>query len=201
MEHLGHLLLPHLQPRRVFAVAIAQLGRALGFIEGHVLVHLALEPLGQNACVTAKGSHDVPVQPAAFVLECAGQVPVVERDHRLNAVGDEFIHQVFIELQTLFIDLAISVGDDTRPADGEAVGPDIVRSHQGHVFLVPVVAVTGHVAGVAVFHILAGHLMAEVVPDVGPLAVLIPCALALVGGAGYAPDKFFGKCAHTVTST
>ena len=201
MEHLGHLLLAQLPARRVFAVAVAQEGGALGLVEGHVLSDLPLEPPGHDAGVAAEGGHDVPVQPAALVLERAGQVPVVEGDHGLDAAGQQLIHQGLIELQALLVDLPVSVGDDPGPADGEAVGLDVVPLHQRHVLPVAVVDVAGRVAGVPVLHVLAALLVAEVVPDIRALSVLVPRALALVGGAGHAPDKILRKLAHTVTST
>ena len=185
----------------MFAVAVAQEGGALGLVEGHVLSDLPLEPPGHDAGVAAKGGHDVPVQPAALVLEGAGQVPVVEGNHGLDAAGQQLIHQGLIELQALLVDLTVPVGDDPGPADGKAVGLDVVPLHQRHVLLIAVVDVAGRVAGVPVLHVLAALLVAEVVPDIRTLSVLVPRALALVGGAGHPPDKILRKLAHMVTST
>ncbi len=59
-----------------------------------------------------------------------------------------------------------------------------------------VVAVAGHVTGITVFDVLGPFIVAEVVPDVGAFAVLVPRAFALVGSAGYAPEKTIREMCH-----
>ena len=157
--------------------------------------------LGYEGGVPGEGIHNVTVQPAALVLQGAGKIPVVEGDHGLDTLCQQGVYQVVVENKALFVDGAVPVGDNPGPADGETVGPDIVGLHQIHVLLPAVVAVAGDVAGIPVLDVVVGRVMAEVVPDVGAFSVLVPGTLALVGGAGYAPQEVLGKCAHTVTST
>ena len=104
-------------------------------------------------------------------------------------------------MQALFIHLSRTVGNHSCPGNGESVDLDIVLLHKSNIFLIAVVAVAGHIAGVAVFDILMGSVMAVIVPDVAALAVSIPGAFALIGGAGYAPEKILRESAHNVTST
>ncbi|MOA40382.1 hypothetical protein D3C78_1622500 [compost metagenome] len=50
-----------------------------------------------------------------------GQIEVVERDHRFNAVLEQFIDQVTIKRQARLIHLARAVGQNARPGYGETV--------------------------------------------------------------------------------
>ena len=177
---------------------VAQGGDALGLVQGHVGIHPSGEMLRHHGGVPAEGSHDVPVQPAALVLKGAGQVPMVQGNHGLDAIFQQRVHQAVIIGKALLVYSAVPVGDDAGPAEGEAVGLNAVRLHQGHVLRAAVVAVAGGVAGVAVIDV-AGD-MGEFVPDAQALAVLIPAALALIGGAGHAPQEILGEH-HTLTST
>lgn len=58
--------------------------------------------------------------------------------------------------------------------------------HQGHVLPETVVAVAGQIARVPVSDMLRARIVTEFVPYAQALAVLIPGAFALVGGAGHA---------------
>ena len=168
---------------------IAQLGDALGLVQGHVGIHPALEVVGNDPGIPAEGGHNVPVQPAALVLQSAGQIPMVQRDHGLDAGIQQSIHQMVIEFQSLFVHGPVPVGDDPGPADGEPVSLNAKPLHQGHILRPAVVAVAGPVTGVAVLDIAGG--VGEIVPDAPALPVLVPGALALIGSAGHAPEKIF----------
>ena len=197
MEHPGNLLFTQHPAGSMGPVAVAQLGNTLGLVQGHVLFDPALEPLRNDPGIAAESIHNVPVQPAALVLQSSGQIPVVKGNHGLDAVGQQFFHQIVIELQALLVNLAVAVGNHPGPADGEAVGLNVVGLHQGHILPEPMVAVAGHVAGVALDNMLRCQVMAEFVPNIRALAVGVPAALALVGSTGNAPDKFFRK-AHKI---
>ena len=196
VQGAGHVGVAQLPAGGVQAVAVAQVGGALGLVEGHEAVHAAPEVLRHHAGVALKGGHDVPVEPAALVLQGAGEVPVIQRDQRADAVGAQLVHQLVVEFEAQGVDCAVAVRDDPGPAYREAVGPDVQRLHQRHVLPGAVVAVAGHVAGVAVLDVVAADLVAEVVPDAGTLAVGVPGALALEGGAGHAPQKVLRKLYH-----
>ena len=182
----------------MLAGKVAQDRNTLRLVQGHVGIYPAGKMLCHNGGIAAKGGHNVPVQPAALVLKGAGQIPVIQGNHGLDAVFQQGIHQIVVEFKALFVHRTVPIGDDAGPADGEAVGLDAVGLHQGHILRPAVVAVAGHIAGVAVVGLAGG--MGEIVPDAGALAVFIPAALALIGGAGNAPDKILRKH-HTVTST
>ena len=124
-----------------------------------------------------------------------GQVPVVEGDSRSDAGGQQLVDQVVVVVHSCLtqnietIDPALDIleahlvllpqseGQDTGPGDGEPVAGEPHGGQQRHVLLVLVVGVAGHVPVRAVLDVpLLPH---EQVPDVQPLAVLVPGALDL----------------------
>ena len=192
------LPLPQLPAGGMGTGDVAQDGDTLGLVQGHVGIHPTGKVLRHQGGISAEGRHNVPVQPAALVLQGAGQIPVIQGNHGPDARFQQGIDQLVIEGEALLVYGAVPVGDNPGPAHGEAVGLDAVLLHQGHILCPAVVAVAGHVAGIAVEDV-AGH-MGKIIPDIGSLSVFIPGTLALVGGAGYAPQEVLGKH-HTVTST
>ena len=92
----------------------------------------------------------VAVEPAAVVLERLRQVPVVERDHRLHAVGEQRVDQPVVERQALLVGRTATGRLDARPGDREAVAARAELLHQRDVLVDPVVVVARDVAGAAV---------------------------------------------------
>jgi hypothetical protein len=78
---------------------------------------------------------------------------------------------------------------DARPGDREALALLIEAPGERDVLRVEVVLVAGDVAGDAAADLAGG--VGEAVPDGFALAVLVPCALVLVGGCGGAPEEAF----------
>ena len=76
---------------------------------------------------------------------------------------------------------------DARPGDRVTIGLEVQLLQQRDVVAVAMVAVAGHIAGVAVLDV-AGSV-AEPVPDGLALAIFLPGAFDLVGGGGGAPQK------------
>ena len=61
------------------------------------------------------------VQPPA-VLQGLRQVPVVERDHRVDALAEQFVGQPVVEVQAAGLTGPVPSGWIARPGDREAVG-------------------------------------------------------------------------------
>lgn len=80
---------------------------------------------------------------------------------------------------------------DARPGDGHAVGADAEILEQAHVFLVAMVGVVGHVAGVSIEGF-AGRVGVDV-PDGWAAAIFVGSAFNLIGSGGAAPMKAVGK--------
>ena len=195
VEDLCQLFIIQLQARGMHAAAVAEDRDAGRLVDGHIAPDAAAKALCDELGIAAEGRDDVAVEPAAFVLQGAGQVPVIEGDHRFDAVFQKFVNQLVVKAQTGFVDFAVAVGDDPGPADREAVSLDAEFLHQGDVLAEAMVDIAGDIACVAVAD-MPGGIVAEVVPDARPFTVFIPGAFTLIGGAGDAPQKLFGKLFH-----
>ena len=73
------------------------------------------------AAYSAKRVDGRPVEPAAVVLERLRQVPVVERDHRLDAGREQLVDEPVVEREPLGVGPALAGRLDPRPRDREAV--------------------------------------------------------------------------------
>jgi hypothetical protein len=77
---------------------------------------------------------------------------VVKRDHRLDALLDQRVDQLAVEVQPAPVRRAMAVRVHPGPGDAEPVGPHPEGGEQRDILGVPVVVVDGDIAGVAVAH-------------------------------------------------
>src|SRR2546426_796288 len=127
---------------------------------------------------------------AAFV-ERRGQIPMVERDVRLDPALQQLVDKPRIEIDSLFVDSSGSLGIDAAPRDAESIS---VRSQLGHdrnIVLVAPVVVAGNVArliepGVA-------RSVRETVPDAATGAITGRGAFDLVGRGAGSPKEIVGE--------
>lgn len=173
------------------AVLVADVDERAHLVEGHEVLDAIGEMLGDVAGVVGEGFGGVARLPATFVFEGLGEVPVEESAVRFDVVGEELVDEATVEADALGVGSASSGREDARPADGEAVGLEAHRFHEGDVLLVEVVVVVGYVAGVAVVG-LAGSV-GEGIPDGGAASVDVDGAFNLIGSGGGAPAKAFGE--------
>lgn len=124
-------------------------------------------------------------------VQSGRQIPMVQGDQRLDAGGNQLIAQVAVKFQALLVDLTDSVGQDTAPADGEAVALQADLFHQGYIFLVAMIVITGYVAVLSVGDMAA--VVNQSIPDGFTSAIFIPGAFDLGCGRSYAPKKAFAK--------
>ena len=75
--------------------------------------------------VLLKPKGDVCIQPAALVLECLGQVPVVERDGGRDSAGLEGAQEILVILDAGRVLRPGSLRQDPGPRDGEPAGPNL----------------------------------------------------------------------------
>lgn len=142
-----------------------------------------------------------------------GHLVMRERDHRLHAELDHLVKEPVVERKAFLVGLRIvAVGEDARPRDR---GPKGVEPHIGKqlkVLRVGMVKIDTLALGedavlalecfldkrrgdLAVVLLTDGDIVAKLVDirHARSLAVDVPCALALVGGNGAAPQKALGK--------
>ena len=177
--------------RRMHAHAVAQPHAALRLIEGKVIFYTSLKMRRHRGSVHGKGPSGVGVQPAALILQCLGQVPVVERHIRFNARRQQRVHKLVVPGKARGVHRAGASRENTRPGDGKPVGLQVQGFHQLHILGPAVVAVAGDVAGVAALGL--ARRMAEGIPDGRPTPVLKRAALYLIGCGSRTPDEMFWK--------
>ena len=110
----------------------------------------------------------------------------------LNALLDQVVDHIIIEIDALLVHLAVSVRNDAGPGKGETVCLHTHLLHQVDIFLPVMIEVTGHLA----VRLLVGTLEGIVIGHGHALAVLIPAAFDLKGRGGSAPEEIFGKICH-----
>ena len=82
---------------------------------------------------------------------------MIERAERFDVRFAKLGDQVFVEFQSLGVDLAF-LGHHAAHADREAVAFEPQLLHQRHILLVAVVVIAGLVAGIAVFDMTVGSV-------------------------------------------
>jgi len=110
-----------------------------------------------------------------------------QRGIRLDAGGQQGVHQALVEGDALFVRLPGAVGEDARPGDGETVGLHAQRFHELHILRVAMVLVHRDIACVA--HGDVPGLVREGVPDGRLASVFLNGAFHLVGSGGASPEE------------
>src|SRR5487761_1949629 len=147
--------------------------------------------LRENTGIVRKVARQVPVWPASPVFKRLGEIPVIHRAPRADAGGEERIDQPAIVIQPLHVRNTGSGWLNAWPGDRETVALQVKAFGQRDVLREKMILVAGNIAGYGAPDFPWG--MGEPVPYRFAFAVLIPCALHLVGGGGSTPDKSFRK--------
>ncbi len=163
-------------------------------IEGHPIRHFIRQSFHHDGGKGGEILADRGGEPTALLMDPQRQIPVVERDQRRDARGEQLVHQRPVEVQPLLVDLAL-LRHHPGPADGEAIGIQADLLHQRHVLPEAVIVVAGDLAAVS----MGDMSVREGVPDARPFAVFVVRALDLIGRAGRTPKKILRK-AHDVSS-
>ena len=169
-----------LPPRGVDADGVPEHRGDVGLVDRHPVGDAIGETLGHDRGVLLEPVDGAAVEPAAVVLERLGQVPVVERGHRVDPGGQQLVDEPVVEVQARGVDGSATVGLDPRPGDGEAVVPGAELLHQPDVLDVAVVVTRGGRARGAVPHHAGGG--GEGVPDRRPAALCRTLDLVRRGG-------------------
>jgi hypothetical protein len=109
------------------------------------------------------------------------------------------VREALVVVEALRVGGAASEGLYAGPGDREAVALQIQLLQQRNVIRIPVIAVAGDVARIAIFDV-AG-LVSEAIPDRFTPAVLVPRTLHLVSRGRGAPQESRGKLGHVLRIT
>ena len=175
-----------LPARSVLAPDVAEERRAPRLVERRPGGHAIAEGVVHRHRVVEEAVGGVAGGPAALLLEGLRQIPVVEREPRLDARAEQFIDQARVEVEPGRV-RGPAVGADARPGGREAVGLQAEVGHQRDVVTVSVVVVA---RDIPVVHAddRAGDA-AEGIPDRIAATVLVGGALDLVRGRGRAEEE------------
>ena len=115
----------HIRCRRLLEVVLGkgvETAEYDGFVDGEPVVHFGMVAIEDDSSVFGEIVDDVGREPAVvLVLQDEGEVPMVERDQRGDAVLETGVDDIVIVGKTGFIDGAGAEGKDARPGDGERV--------------------------------------------------------------------------------
>ena len=148
---------------RVCAGGIAEADAALRLIQREIVCDAATEVFCHHAGIFGKGLGGIRIEPAALILQSLRQIPVIERDIRLNACSQQRIDKAAVPRKALDVHRAGAARDNARPGNRETVGLQVHGLEQLDVLRPAVVAVAGNVAGVTVHN--AARRMGKGIPD------------------------------------
>src|SRR5918999_3462867 len=185
--------------RGVDAEAVTHPGRDPGLVQGDPEPNIIREGLVDDAGVLCEAFARIPVGPAAQVLQRLRQVPVVEREHRLDGALPQAVDEPAVEVEASLVGGTAPFGLDAGPGHGEAVGLHPKLGHQVEVFFQAVVLVAGYITRVAVMYFTRG--VAERVPDRRAATVFAYRALDLVGRSSRAPQEVLREAHGSFLST
>lgn len=179
-----------LDPRSDHAGAVAVPRHHKRIIDRDPELHIVPERLEAEVCVVPENPDNLRIGPAAQgLLQVLGQVPVVERHHRLHTDLLQLLDQVPIIVGADFVVTpAGAVGKYPGPGQGEPVVADPELLDGSGVRVDVVVAVTPDVPG--------GHPVTAArksVPNGKTLSVLLERALHLVRRGANGPYEVFGE--------
>ena len=152
--------------RRVHAQRIAVGGDGGRFVDGHPARHPVAVGGRRDRGELPQPVGRVPVHPAAGLVQRQRRVPVIQRGHRRNPVGQQQVDQPVVEVEAGRIHRAAAAGLDPGPGQREPVGINPQFLHQRHVLGHPVVVVAGD-GGAVVLNDRA-RLGRENIPPEGP---------------------------------
>ena len=91
-------------PGREHPVQISSIGNDPRLVERHPHLHAVVEPAKHDRGVVGEALGDIRIEPAAKVVQRSGQVPVVERNHRLDVGLEQRVDETIVEIETCLID-------------------------------------------------------------------------------------------------
>ena len=121
--HCAHSCGPIANARRVNPRDVAKEGEHPRFVEHHPVLYAVTKRLDARLSVGREVTDNFAIRPASFVLERLGQVPVVQRRERPDAVREQLVDQTVVVIEARLVQLPFAFGKDAGPGDAEAVAP------------------------------------------------------------------------------
>ena len=182
--------------RRMHTGAIAQHRRTPWLVDRRPTTDPITQRSPDEAGVVAEAFGGVADRPASSVLEGLRKIPVVERHHRLDPVGEEGVDQVPVEVEAGARRPAPG-GLDPGPGDRETVRAEAEGRDELDVSL-HAMTVVGRDAGVAPTTDPSRNT-GELVPDRRAPAIPVDAPLDLSCGGGHAPQELGREAPNAVS--
>ena len=174
--------------RREVARDVTVLRDGPGLVERGPFAHAVAVVLEADLCKVQEGVNRRTVQPVAVLEERQRRVEMMQRDERLDALGDALVDELVIVGDALLVHGADAIRDDARPGNGDADAVDAEGLAEAQILLVLMIEVAGRVAVIA-----APGAVQILIPGAGAAAILRRRTLDLIGRRGAAEDKALRK--------
>jgi len=155
--------------------------------EGRIAANATLASLTDRLGVLGEDQWNVGIEPPAAIVERRGQIPMIERDVRLNSGGEQCIDQSIVKGEPRGVDAAAAFGQHATPRDAEPIGVQAELAHERDVFRITTVVIAGDVAVLAIRR--ASRTVREAIPDARPRTVGTRRPLDLIRRGRGTPQK------------
>src|SRR5262249_14751812 len=145
------------------------------------------EPREDGGGVVTEPVGGIAVEPSATVVQRRGKVPMKERGVRANAVRQQLVDEVIVEVEAPRVDCADALGEDAAPADAEAIRLESQLAHERHVVAPSAVVIARDVPSLSVRRAAGG--VRKPLPNARTGAVGERTAFYLVRRRRGAPEK------------
>ena len=176
---------------RVRAHTVPVIRDDVRLVERREVADAIAEPGGDQGRELGERMRRRPFGPATGILQPLRQIPVIQRDERVDLLRQQLVDQSVVEVESGFVGPADPFGEDAGPRDREAICAQPQVGHQLDVVAVAVVVVARDVPGVVVAHPPRG--VREAIPDALSTSVFTGRALDLVGRGRGAPHELGGE--------
>src|SRR6185312_11478928 len=131
-------------------VQIAAIRHDPGLVERDPFFYAVVESAEHDVGVVGKPLRYLRIEPTPAIIERCGEVPMEERDERLDLILEQGIDKPLIEVQSGTIHGPGAGGKNPAPRNAEAVSLQSESSHQRDVFCPPAIVIAGDVSHISV---------------------------------------------------
>ena len=99
----------------------------------------------EKLCKFNKLVNTLSSRPATFFLKSRRKIKMEHCDKRLDSVLEALIYHIVVEVNSLLVDSAGSLWEDSAPRDGESECLESHLSHEGYVLCISVIKISTHI--------------------------------------------------------